>query len=94
MSDQGRAKRILVNFKQAQDPSAEQVALVREAIAASGGARVLDEFPGTIQLEVAEDDAPALSERVAKLEHWDLVDEGLVEMPHFAGRQRPQKRRR
>ena len=72
---------MLVRFKRPGDPSAEQTLQAREAIARAVGARVLDELPGTIQVEVAGDAVRELRQRVAQLEDWGVVEEGVVEMP-------------
>jgi hypothetical protein len=88
----GRAKRLIVSFKKPEDPSPEQTSLVHKAVGETGGARVVDEFPGTIQIEVGEDVAGDLAGRVAALEHWDVVDEGKVEMPDVPGRFRKRRK--
>jgi hypothetical protein len=89
-----RSRRLLVRFERDADPSLAETLHAREAIARAPGARVLDELPGTIQVEVAEDAARDLLARVAELPDWSVVEEGVVEMPDVPGPRASRKRTR
>jgi len=69
-----------VNFAKVADPSSKEYAEARAAIDAVDSAKVLNEMPGTIHVEVADADAPRLKQSFDHVHDWDVADEGMASL--------------
>ena len=73
--------RVVVTYRDIEDPSCEELALARQAIDSVQSASVVSEIPGAIQVDVSKRDASKLRDRIETLKSWELAEEGIAQMP-------------
>lgn len=75
------AARRLLLFREINDPSRKQLVRAKRVIDKAPGVEVVSEISGTLEISVEPGHEADLDQAVASLESWDLVEEGVAQMP-------------